>query len=66
MNLISLTLLSLAPWALQESTGEATPSEYTAITDGVVHTVTDGVLQRATVLIKGDRILKIGEGVRIP
>ena len=66
MNLISLTLLSLAPWALQEPADEAIPSEYTAITDGVVHTVTDGVLQRATVLIKGDRILKIGERVRIP
>ena len=41
-------------------------SPYLAIIGGDVHTVTRGVLTDATVLCKDNRILKVGQDVRVP
>lgn len=47
---------------------DATPEEspFIAVTGGDVYTVTRGVMPGATVLIKKDRILKVGNDVLIP
>ncbi len=49
-----------------EPEADPEPNPYLAIVGGEVHTVTGGVLARATVLCKSGRILKIGPRVRIP
>ena len=49
---------------VEEVVPEASP--YLAIVDATVHTVTDGTLYRATVLCKNKRILRVGQGVRVP
>ncbi|RMH01412.1 MAG: hypothetical protein D6702_11535 [Planctomycetota bacterium] len=50
----------------EDGNGKEGTSPYLAVVGGEVHTVTDGVLPAATVLCKGDRILKVGAGVRVP
>jgi imidazolonepropionase-like amidohydrolase len=48
----------------EETAQEVSP--YLAIVDATIHTVTDGTLYRATVLCKNNRILRVGQGVRVP
>jgi hypothetical protein len=45
---------------------EEKKDEWLAVTNGDVHTVTDGVLRGATVLCKNGKIRKIGYGLEIP
>lgn len=42
------------------------PAEYTAIVGGDVYTVTRGVLKGGTVLLKGDKIHRVGAAVDLP
>ena len=59
-----------APAAAEAPEGAAAPppedSPYLAVVGGDVYTVADEVVYGGTVLIKGDRILKIGRELRVP
>ncbi len=50
----------------EEEKARAERSPYLAVVGGEVHTVSRGTLGDAVVLCKGDRILKIGQDVRVP
>lgn len=55
------------PQAAPEPEAEvAKESDYLAIVGGDIYTITQGVVYRGTVLCKEDRIVEIGERVRIP
>lgn len=52
--------------AEEEEAAEEEPSPYLAIVGGDVYTVTDGVIARGTVLIRDDKIVRVGSSVRVP
>lgn len=61
-----LSALVLVLSLLQAAPKEEKKASYTALVGGDVDTVTQGVLKGATVLIKDDKIHKIGTSVELP
>ena len=49
-----------------KAASEEQDDRITAIVNGDVHTVTNGVMRRATVLIEGDKIKAVGTDVEVP
>ncbi len=63
MNILTLTLLALVMFVQQD----ARPQQGTyAITNARIETVSNGTIERGTVVIQGDRITAVGENVSIP
>ncbi|HJN09599.1 MAG TPA: amidohydrolase family protein [Pirellulaceae bacterium] len=50
----------------QTTTGKKEAKPITAIVGGDVHTVTREVIRRGTVLVQGDKILDVGQDIKIP
>lgn len=57
-NLLALVLITVAPLAAQE--------RVTAITNATILTVTNGTIDRGTVVIRGSKIAAVGADVRVP